>query len=1362
MPKIQIQGKHNPKNMKAHFVLISFVFSIILISPNGYGQYCNQEDSLALVALYTQCNGPNWTNNENWLVGPVRNWSHISVEDGRVTVILLGNNNLTGELPLELGDLTFLSRLKLYNNQLSGSLIFVIENLTKLTSLQLGDNNFTGEIPSEIGNLTELTSFNLSDNDLTGAIPSEIGSLTNLESLDLSSNQFSGEVPSEFGNLQKLSFVDLSNNEFSGAMPIELCNLIDLEHLNIENNEINELPDYSCLINLRKLNVRGNKLDFGDLEPNMGIPSESFEYLGQDMPGSQVDTLIEPGSDYPLSIDVGGLNNVYQWFRRGLKVEGATSKEYVITSATKIDQGEYACKITNTLITDLRLYSLPINILVNTGELDIFTDINADLPPLGWTVKAEWGDYDNDKDLDLLISGSNNNQLITKVFKFQNDSFVDINASLLTRYGGGAQWLDFNKDNQLDIYLSGNFSFDTLNSQMYELVDSSFNTMNIEMPQSYGTGLTQKEINWEDYDNDGDLDLLITAVRDIGTSDTYTELYETINDTLMELVNTDITGRYSSVASGDYDNDGDKDILFTGYNIVVIYRNEGGMLFSKHIELLNSYFSMGNGVWNDFDNDGDLDILVAYWNGMEVLTLFKNNNNSFIEQTNTGLIGIGPYNSLAWGDYDNDGDSDVLVCGFHDRFVVSKIFENTNGHFSIFQSLEGVSYGACNWGDYNNDGRLDVVVSGVKSSPYTDTEFNSKIYKNNTSLANTKPTVPANLGSSFSNEVAILSWNVASDNETPSAGLSYNVWLGTSPGSVDIVSPTADLATGYRKIVKTGNAGYNNFFIIKNLKPGTYYWSVQAIDKGYAGSNFAPQASFTIDAGASPFSFQGGETGLEQWQLWVYSVLMPNGESFGQGDEIAIFDNSKIVGLLKLSVAPDESNWTSSSLNAFSVLEDGSQGYIPGNAITIKAWDASADQIYFLENISFHPDWYQTHQSEYFPETWAYSYVKLFASEVKANLTGRVSSLGSPLAGATVSCGKNSATSDNNGDYIINDIVVGNYNISAQKEGYKTKTVQKCITASASNNQNFELDVWTSFYDFVGGNPSDSIWTLYISSAKIEGMDMDLQDEISIYDANTMVGHFVLNQVCTPSNFSENDLIAFSSLGNDNNGWDAGNNFNFKAYDVSENKEYSNFAALFSSDCEYNGNVFPGIEDAYSCVSFAFSIPGGKFYGNHNVENAIVSATNTLTQTVYSDTVAAGTYSFIVPEGKYNISSNALAYQSYSAALNPYTVNSGDLIELTIHMDILPANIVQNIDLSSGYSFVSRNVEPSDTDIGNLVNSIKPSLDFVSNTDGESLDNQSGLWVNNIGPWQKDEAYLFRMEASSSLSITGYLLDPSA
>ena len=185
-------------------------------------------DRAALVALYNATDGPNWVINTNWLSDePLRAWHGIQIgQSGRVVNVLLYGNNLSGELPQELGNLSALYTLHLSRNRLTGEIPSSIGNLTSLTNLSLGDNRLTGAIPSSIGNLTSLTRLNLGDNRLTGAIPSSIGNLSNLVSLYLPNNQLSGEIPSELAGLPNLEFLTLSGNQWGGCIPLGIAEVV--------------------------------------------------------------------------------------------------------------------------------------------------------------------------------------------------------------------------------------------------------------------------------------------------------------------------------------------------------------------------------------------------------------------------------------------------------------------------------------------------------------------------------------------------------------------------------------------------------------------------------------------------------------------------------------------------------------------------------------------------------------------------------------------------------------------------------------------------------------------------------------------------------------------------------------------------------------------------------------------------------------------------------------------------------------------------------------------------------------------------------------------------------------------------------
>ena len=164
--------------------VIVFYFS----APTEPGLGTPEGDRAALVALHDATGGPNWDSNDNWLSEvPISEWPGVTTDDnGRVTELYLGWNQLSGEIPPELGNLANLTRLSLGSNQLSGEIPPELGNLANLTRLYLGGNQLSGEIPPELGSLISLTWLDLGGNQLTGEIPPELGNLANLELLSAS------------------------------------------------------------------------------------------------------------------------------------------------------------------------------------------------------------------------------------------------------------------------------------------------------------------------------------------------------------------------------------------------------------------------------------------------------------------------------------------------------------------------------------------------------------------------------------------------------------------------------------------------------------------------------------------------------------------------------------------------------------------------------------------------------------------------------------------------------------------------------------------------------------------------------------------------------------------------------------------------------------------------------------------------------------------------------------------------------------------------------------------------------------------------------------------------------------------------
>ena len=223
-------------------------------------------DRAALVALYNATDGTNWHNNTNWLSDePLGNWYGVTTDvNGRVSRLQLAENQLSGELPPELGDLSNLTYLTIYNNnQLSGEIPPELGSLSNLTMLELGGGSqLSGEIPSELGSLSKLTRLKLDYNKLTGNIPPELGSLSDLRVLALGGNQLSGSIPSELGSLSNLTWLGLELNELSGEIPSEFGNLSNLTSLYLQGagQLSGSIPsELGNLSNLRDLYLAGNR-----------------------------------------------------------------------------------------------------------------------------------------------------------------------------------------------------------------------------------------------------------------------------------------------------------------------------------------------------------------------------------------------------------------------------------------------------------------------------------------------------------------------------------------------------------------------------------------------------------------------------------------------------------------------------------------------------------------------------------------------------------------------------------------------------------------------------------------------------------------------------------------------------------------------------------------------------------------------------------------------------------------------------------------------------------------------------------------------------------------------------------------------
>jgi len=240
---------------------ICYAIMFIFLSLLAYGAVPVQERQ-ALIALYNSTNGDNWFNNSGWKTPPLHSdgfarpgtegtWFGITVTNDHVTWIGIMYNNLTGNMPTELGNLSQLECLVLASNYtLGGNIPRELGKLSNLILFQASVNQLTGSIPPELGNLKKLKHLRLYANYLSGNIPPELGNLTSLEDMMMGLNLLSGGIPAEFGNLTNVKGLDFYANRLDGRIPPELGNLTQLESLNLYwNRLIGEIP--VTLLNLQ-------------------------------------------------------------------------------------------------------------------------------------------------------------------------------------------------------------------------------------------------------------------------------------------------------------------------------------------------------------------------------------------------------------------------------------------------------------------------------------------------------------------------------------------------------------------------------------------------------------------------------------------------------------------------------------------------------------------------------------------------------------------------------------------------------------------------------------------------------------------------------------------------------------------------------------------------------------------------------------------------------------------------------------------------------------------------------------------------------------------------------------------------------
>lgn len=346
-------------------------------------------------------------------------------------------------------------------------------------------------------------------------------------------------------------------------------------------------------------------------------------------------------------------------------------------------------------------------------------------------------DLDGDGDLDLFVTGRDNAAVAVTAI-YLNDGFGSFSPmidSIEDMQQSCAAFGDLDNDGDIDIVIAG------YNAALVRVCETYLNTpggytllTNAALP-----GFSGGTLDLGDFDQDGDLDLLYTGQR---TGNNYSSgLFSNNGSGAFTLVSTNIIGAYNgSGCFADIDNDTDLDIIINGNSGVgtfetEVYLNTNGVYTNSGNAIIGSDFSKL--LIADLNNDNFVDLVVSgerEGSGSDrIADLYLNNGNGvFGYVKNSPFDDFGEYS--AHGDLDGDGDLDVVICGLelYNSANQTRIYWNDGeGNFTgdNDNDLLGMR-GEIDLVDFDGDGDLDIAICGNTVTSYASPVFNMVIYRN--------------------------------------------------------------------------------------------------------------------------------------------------------------------------------------------------------------------------------------------------------------------------------------------------------------------------------------------------------------------------------------------------------------------------------------------------------------------------------------------------------------------------------------------------------------------------------------------------------------------------------------------------------
>ena len=332
----------------------------------------------------------------------------------------LSNNRFSGRLPWEFAA-SSLEELRLAGNQLSGELPKEFGTIgndgIKITArtqqtqtlkvLDVSNNQLSGRIPVEWAKMTAMEELNLAGNRLEWVVPQDLSAWRNIQVLRLENNQLEGIIPANLPTAL-LREVNLANNQFTGMLPQAFTDAARLRTLDIANNRFTGIPTLTNIGRLDSTRVEGNRLQFGAIEPNIGL--KNFNYSPQDSLGRGFDTVIVLSRNLTLTAGASGSQNRYEWLKNGRLLTTTTANTDVLSlrDVSRQDEGVYVCRITNAKVPNLVLATRAVTVRATAPTVTLTPPVLT-FPPqaaqnVGITTRLQWRRVEGAEEYNVLVA----------------------------------------------------------------------------------------------------------------------------------------------------------------------------------------------------------------------------------------------------------------------------------------------------------------------------------------------------------------------------------------------------------------------------------------------------------------------------------------------------------------------------------------------------------------------------------------------------------------------------------------------------------------------------------------------------------------------------------------------------------------------------------------------------------------------------------------------------------------------------------------------------------------------------------------------------------------------------------------------